>query len=278
MAGLVFDENLASIFGYLAADGYVVRNPPEQPHKYYKVGLRNTNNVLLKDFSDKFYSYFNKKPRLTEDRCEIGSKDIHAKLTNGFSFYSKDWNMPNFNDKNLLARWLRAYFDCDGSVTNIPGKNRKIELNSINQNGIKQIQKVLNDFYAIKSKIKFREQRGIWVLEIFGKDNLIKFKDNIYFLHPKKKNRLSEAIDSYIDYNWSIPKGKKVIEFVKNKGRYSKVRGQIRLCSIIRQNLLTIKKELAKLHIDSNLNGPSVNNYGSEYYYLSIRADYIFGD
>ena len=53
-----FDKNLAAIHAYLCSDGYVIKNPRTQKHKYYYIGFRNTNLILLKDFQKKFNDYF----------------------------------------------------------------------------------------------------------------------------------------------------------------------------------------------------------------------------
>ena len=72
-----FNKNLAAVHGYLCADGYVIRNPPNQRHKYYYIGFRNTNKILLKDFQAKFQAFFGLKPIITnEGRCKIQNKDI----------------------------------------------------------------------------------------------------------------------------------------------------------------------------------------------------------
>ena len=74
-----FDNNLASIHAYLCADGYVIRNPPTQKHKYYYIGLRNQNITLLRDFQNKFESTFSVKPIITKDvdRCKIQNKELY---------------------------------------------------------------------------------------------------------------------------------------------------------------------------------------------------------
>src|SRR3990172_3112733 len=111
------DENLAAIHAYLCADGYVTRNPPTQKNKYYRIALRNTNLILLRDFQNKFEKIFSIRPHIREDgRCEIGSREIYEKLTKQFgSFYSWEWKMPELSEK-LSKIWLRAYFDCEGWV------------------------------------------------------------------------------------------------------------------------------------------------------------------
>ena len=49
------DTDLAAIHGYLCADGYVITHAPNSKRKYYRLGLRNTELVLLSDFQSKFF-------------------------------------------------------------------------------------------------------------------------------------------------------------------------------------------------------------------------------
>src|SRR3989339_467771 len=79
-----FDKNLAAIHAYLCGDGYVIKNPDTQKHKYYYIGLRNTNAVLLKDFQQKFKAVFNVEPRIVEGRSVNQSKEIYQFLTKDF--------------------------------------------------------------------------------------------------------------------------------------------------------------------------------------------------
>lgn len=158
-----FNEEFASIHGYLCADGYVIRNPEIQKHKYYYIGLRNKNIILLKDFQKNFQKIFGLRPIITKqmDRCKIQNKKLTMFLLQKFgSFHSGNWNLPNFS-KNEIRRWLRSYFDCDGWVSLVKAKDRKIGLESINENGLKQIQKVLKKFFNISSNVKHRKDRNI---------------------------------------------------------------------------------------------------------------------
>ena len=149
-----FNKNLAAIHGYLCGDGYVIRNPPTQKHKYYHIGLRNTNSVLLEDFQSKFENIFGIKPIITnEGRCRIQNKEIYLFLTKDFSYYSYEWNMPRFSKENLKC-WLRAFFDCEGWVENQPKKSRLIGLECCNEAGIFQIKEAL-----LKSRITSEIQK-----------------------------------------------------------------------------------------------------------------------
>lgn len=192
-----FDTNLSTIHGYLCGDGYVIKNPKTQVHKYYYIGFRNTNKTLLKDFQKKFTNVFRIKPIITidKDRCKIQNKKIYYILTKDFSYYSQEWDMPTLKKDNL-KHWLRAFFDCEAWVENQPAKSRLIGLECSNQKGIKEIQQSLEKL-NMRSQIKKRKNRKIWRLTICGKENLRIFYKEVGFLHPEKYKKLRDAINSY---------------------------------------------------------------------------------
>ena len=123
-----FTNNLAAIHGYLCGDGYVIRNPLTQSHKYYHIGFRNTNMVLLRDFQSKFFSEFGIKPIITNDgRCKIQNKKIYYILTKDFSYYSYEWELPKLSKINLdekLAEFIGILLG-DGHISSIK-KGKKI--------------------------------------------------------------------------------------------------------------------------------------------------------
>src|SRR3989338_5995359 len=255
-----FDKNLAAIHGYLCGDGYVIKNPLHQKHKYYHIGFRNTNDVLLKDFQNKFYSVFGLVPHITnEGRCRIQNKEIYCILTKGCSYYSYYWTLPKLSKANL-THWLRAFFDCEACVQNQPRKNRAIALDCCNKKGLAQIQSALKKF-DIHSGINKRKDKTIWTLTICGLENIKRFNRKMGFLHPNKKIKLVGAINSYVDYNWKIPANKQdLLGFIHKKGRIRKSRKEIRFYSIKKKNLTELKKVLNKNSINSKLFGPWTNN------------------
>jgi len=267
-----FDQNLASVHAYLCADGYVIRNPETQKHKYYYIGLRNTNEILLKDFQNKFAKAFGLMPIITNDgRCKIQNKNIFFQLTKDFSYYSDEWAIPQLS-LNDLKCWLRSYFDCDGWVTVQKAKSRVIGLESINKNGLEQIKNSLLKFGIKASDVKKRKNKNIWYISICGKDDLIKFKENIGFLHPRKNNKLLEAVNSYQTYEWIIPDKKEdFIEFINKKGRKRLDTNQVRFFSILEDNLIKLKNELNKYGIISKISSPLKNGYGRIYYCLTFN-------
>ncbi len=268
--GLKFDNDLASLHAYLSGDGYVIKNPKHQKHKYYYIALRNTNQVLLKDFQTKFMNYFHIKPIITSDgRCKKQSKSIFQQLTKKYSYYSHEWILPSLR-KNNLRQWLRSFFDCEAWVEYQIAKSRSIRLDSVNRSGLYSIKNALS-LFSITSTIH-PTIKGLHRLNICGLDDLQKYHHTIGFLHPEKKRRLVQVLHSYKSYNWIIPQDKiSLSKFINEKGKIRKSRNETRFFSINKRNLILLKNMLNKRHTPSFLYGPWKNNTGSLYYVLIIR-------
>ncbi len=266
---MLFNKNMSAIHAYLCADGYVIKNPVTQKHKYYYIGLRNTCLDLLEDFENKFEAEFNTKPRRGKDgRSVVQNKELYYFLTKDHSYYSKNWNMPELSKENLKY-WLRAYFDCEAWVSLETRKSRLIGLDCMNLEGIKHIKKSLGRF-NIPSKMKKVKGRNIFRLLIYGKENLVRFQRDIGFLHPQKKEKLKKIIGDYVNYNWIFPEDETELkEFVLNKARISE-RG-IRFFSIFKKNLDELVKILSLIGIESKVYGPWINGLGNRYFQLSIH-------
>ncbi|MBU2562000.1 MAG: hypothetical protein KKD17_06920 [Nanoarchaeota archaeon] len=273
-----FDENLAALHGYLCADGYVTRNLPHQKHKYYSIGLRNTNNVLLKDFQQRFYKFFSEKPKLIgNERCRIYSKDIYHKLMIIGPFHSKNWTFPQL-PKKYLKFWLRAFFDCESWVVVRTAQDRRIAVESINHDSLLKIKKELKQKFGIPCSLSTRKNRNTLGLHIYGKDCLIKFQNKIGFLHPEKKKKLSEAINSFRDYKWRFQKNpnKKILKMILREKAKLKKPHTVRFNSINKENVLRLSKDLLKIYGIESRTYERVNGEGRKYFELAIyREEYI---
>lgn len=265
-----FDENLAAVHAYLCADGYVIKNPPEQKHKYYYIGLRNTNIVLLEDFQKRFYEHFRIKPIIVPgQRCKIQNKKLYEILTKDYSYYSYEWTVPELS-KRLYTFWLRAFFDCEGWVNNPSNNGRSIALESVNKEEVKKIQKILEKFF-IKSKIY--KHRHLLQICILGKENLIRYRKSIGFLHPKKRKSLDDAISLYKNYVWDIPSDKPgILDFISKKIRPKKDRNECWIYSIYLSNLVNLKKKLILMRLKAKIFGPWRSST-TEYYAMIIKGD-----
>ncbi len=268
-------EDLAAVHAYLCADGYVVKHLPNRKHKYYRAGLRNQNLALLKDFQERFEKVFKIRPRLVEgERCEKGSKEIYELLTKEFgSFYSWEWRMPEMNE-DLLKVWLRAFFDCEGWVTCESRMNRQLGIDCVNEKGIIQVHEALKRL-GISSIVKKRNTRNIYHLGIFGKENILAFREKVGFLHPEKKEKLNGLINDYVDYFWHYPENRKESKvFIRNllKGRL-RIKQQLYLRVISKEeiNLIKLKELLKEVYGINGLLNKSKNGSGTTYYELSIN-------
>jgi hypothetical protein len=276
---IMVNEDLAAIHAYLCSDGYVSGPGPGAKHKHYHIGLRNTSLVLLEDFQQKFSHVFKKEPIISKckDRCKIGDKEIFCWLTENFgSFHSDKWTLPDcFMAKELLAPWLRAFFGCEGWVEVAARKSRTIGAVSINAVELEKISRCLKEKFSITSGFHLRKGRNIASLTICGRDDLLKFKDAIGFLHPSKKKKLEEAMASFIDYNWRFPEDKPALKrFVLKilRKKINCMRSRIRICSNKRENLLRLADALALLFsIDSKVSSERFNGVGTGYFELTIQ-------
>jgi len=272
---MITDDNLTAIHAYLCADGYVIKNPPFQKQKYYRIGLRNMNLILLKDFQNKFEKVFKVIPHLRkEGRCEKGSKEIYGTLINRFgSFHSNEWEMPSLNNK-LSKKWLRTFFDCEGWVFCKSHQNRHIGLETINEKGLIQMIESL-DKIGIKTIKKVNKKRQIHRIFIYGKENLIKFKEKIGFLHPEKKEKLDNAIKDFVEYKWEFPKKERELKIFIKQRLKEKVRIKkpyyARIISKEKENLKKLKNYLKKFYNLESLLYKSINGMGMVYYELNIN-------
>ncbi len=124
---------------------------------------------------------------------------------------------------------------------------------------------------GIASQLVKKKDRTIWRLTICGKENILKYQQEIGFLHPQKKQKLEDAIASYANYYWNIPTGKvDLLEFVRQKGKTREARNELRILSIHKQNLTNLRKALKEHSFTSTLLGPWKSSTCSQYYCLKI--------
>ena len=266
-----FSEDFAAVHAYLCSDGMV-----KQFDKHYQIKFTNIDAVLLNDFDKRFVREFGIKPHHYEEghisKLMVFNKTLFFDLLKFGPYDSRNWKVPfSFLTKKTAALWLRAFFDAEGWVELQAAKSRSVRVDCINENGMKQVAKLLGRF-GIRSQLKIREPNYMWRLNICGKENLAKFKDKIGFLHPAKAELMHKIVESYKDYEWDLPRTKSnVIKFVKKNGRLRKSRGEIRFFSIKRDNLTSFKKVLNKYKLHSKLQGPWLNSQGRKYYCLLLK-------
>jgi len=199
---------LIKIHAYVSSDGIIdtwkckeIRGNNIRVRKRLRVRFYNQEEELIRDYLDAVrkahpqqkYIRYSKKRSEIEIRSQIICKSI-LKLG---KVSTKNWEVPKkLNNKQKII-WTRAFADCDGTVGHY-NYNRYVAIDSINLNGLNQIANTLNKLRISSriQKVKYRENTS-YRLIISGKENLIKFNKIIGFMHPIKKKKLKEAIQSY---------------------------------------------------------------------------------
>ena len=57
---------------------------------------------------------------------------------------------------------------------------------------------------GIKTIKKINFKRKIYRIFIYGKENIIKFDEEIGFLHPDKSKKIKETIKDFMVYIWNL--------------------------------------------------------------------------
>ncbi|MBU3913375.1 MAG: hypothetical protein KKE50_04760 [Nanoarchaeota archaeon] len=200
---------LVRIIAHLMGDGCVSK-------KYF--AYFNKNETLLnnfkKDITDAFGNlhFITGKVQSGTSLIQIKHKETWCFLTSLVKDYrSFSLRFPGFiNTKELQKNFLSALFDDEGCVALRTFKKtgeikRNITFTSKSKLFAEEIKHVLETSFDIQSN-KINEYTKIWgdkrfviyTLSITGKENFVKFRDEINFSHPLKKEKLDAMINSYI--------------------------------------------------------------------------------
>ncbi|MBU2522733.1 MAG: Flp pilus assembly complex ATPase component TadA [Nanoarchaeota archaeon] len=193
------NEMLAEFLGYLIGDGHIDE---------YKIEFTNSDIILRMRFAELSKKLFSVRTREIKSRntynIQITSRILNRALSRIFeipmgnkaSIVQIPSKILKSNNK-ILAAFLRAYFDCDGSIY---GDKREIELATASKIMAKQLQMTLLRFEVI-SFLKKREIKGRDYYKIFIRGQFVsEFIKKIGFNHPSKKKRSENlTMRSWID-------------------------------------------------------------------------------
>lgn len=196
----------AYILGTLCGDGWT--------STCYRIGLQ----VCDKEFADHFQHCLE---IVYGVKCSIG---IRKREDNGFinkpkdqyvvslcsklviedlqryskSFKSKEWKVPEQIKnvpKEMIAEFIKGFADSEGSARLRKGQS-EITLCSSNIEGLKDLQKLLENIYKIRSYVK-RRKKDIFDLRISNYDSLLKYYNEIGFIIKRKQNNLERMFETY---------------------------------------------------------------------------------
>jgi len=203
------EKALTRIVAHLMGDGCVSK-------RYF--GYYNKELSLLEHFK-KDLAFLFPDTHFISGKCNSGTsfytiqnKKIHTFLLSLLQdFRSHNLVLPEFiNTKELQVEFLRALFDDEGTVgvyvyqkTN--EIKRKIAISSTSLKLLNQIKGILEIHFDIKSNkiircIKITDSKKFiyYILAITGRENFIKFRNQINFKHPIKRKKLDLMINAYI--------------------------------------------------------------------------------
>ena len=189
----------ARLIAHLIGDGAHFRSRHDYNLKYEVIDLE-----LLKSFNDDLIKVYGLKPSWENHKSGItGRPTKFVRLRSKFAFedllryatyYSKDWRLKSLlldSPKEIKEEFLKAFFDDEGSVTK-EGKRGIIKLYSINSKGLKQIQKILDDFNITnKMNSGYGARRNVYALIIRDLDV---FNKKIGFNLKRKQDKLNSLI------------------------------------------------------------------------------------
>ncbi len=193
------------------------------------IKFSSDSGFLLKEFERLSFELFGVKCYVSSEKSEKRSNSLEfssyivAEILNklGISLSPKIdmspilLNLPN----ELVSSFISGYFDCGSAVLREKGRS-SLEISSTSKKMIEKLNLVLLR-YGVIGKInlspnaKIKSKYDKHVLTIYGKDNLIRFRDNINFKHPLKKEKLNKMIEKdstntdvipYMDYFMSAVK------------------------------------------------------------------------
>ena len=154
--------------------------------------IEQNNLEWLQFVKNAFFVVYNKECRIDKKksgyyRLSCYSKEIYnelAKIRNNFSGILQ-------KSKDYKIGFLQGAFDAEGSVHN---KRFSIRIYSKKKELILIVRRLLEEFHIKTGKIHTDKRSNVFMLPIYGKQNLKKFRKVINFNHNNKEYRLKNLL------------------------------------------------------------------------------------
>ncbi|MBI2541529.1 hypothetical protein HYV80_02365 [Candidatus Woesearchaeota archaeon] len=207
----MISKNFARCLAKISGDGNLYWGKSTRYVRY-----SNTCDELRDEFQKDINEEFGSTP-LTKGSNNSGVKFLQTNrriIMERFLFYLRNYTSSAIYvpesikqaDKSVQKEYLRAFYDDEGCAAlrlYAKGKEwkRNVTLASNSLRLLEEIKTMLLDFDIESNKIIRNKPNSnkdkCYTLAITGKDNIIKFKENIGFKHPNKARKLDLMILSY---------------------------------------------------------------------------------
>lgn len=185
----------AKLLGFLAGDGCLSIRKMTEGRTSYEISFFPDHVNLAKVYINSFRGFYEREPKIINMnnyyKVIVWNKTACLDLLNTTKCGTLNWEIPlNYLSTDLLKKeWLKAFFDCEAHVS-----KRQIQLQSVNEKGILQVQDLLN-YFNIESKVyKYERKNKNWninyILCIMKKEYRKNFLNQIGFNHPEKLKKL----------------------------------------------------------------------------------------
>jgi len=176
------NRNRAFLLAATIGDGCLTSRPSIGD---YTIEFDQDNLRWLQVIAEKFGKEFGKKPKISKTkrgffRLRLHSKKIFEEIRNMKTDFQKIRN----ENKGIKSDFLQGLYDSEGSVG-----NRRLTLSNKNEGLLILCKELLAEF-GIKTGKIWKMKWGVKVLPIYGKNMMIRFRDNVNFLHPRKREKL----------------------------------------------------------------------------------------
>ena len=188
--------NLKSrLLGYLAGDGGAYIRKDKKGFMRYEIQFCPDHKSMIIAFAEAFRLLYLKEPRIrilnNFFRVRGDSKIACLDLLKEGKLNTKEWRIPFkfLSTKKSKTEWLRAFFDCESYVG-----QRVIQIQSVNENGLKDVQIILNKFQIESNIYTYKRKNKNWntnyILCIGKKESRKNFLNKIGFNHEVKLKKL----------------------------------------------------------------------------------------
>ena len=195
---IVFDENLAYVFGVLCGDGCLCFR--KKVKKYY-ISLKCKDQDFIKTFVACLSKVFRRKVRYRW-YSKVGQYIVEAYVPKVLVplFVSSptgtmNWRIPDFikRDNGCLAiAYLKGLFDSEGSVYS-KKRTKKVVLSSFNHIGLYEVKELLERLGFSRVKISVKGNN----LALNNYLDLKLFREKIGFSIKRQQTKLFELLGSY---------------------------------------------------------------------------------
>jgi len=206
---LRLNKDLSYILGVLAGDGYLTYN---NKLRRYQIGLNATDKKFVNEFKKSLISFFQITPTNEFKKSKkvnwndqyatrLCSKEACDYINSIGEFRKENWTVPKIikeSDEDVKCTFIKGFFDSEGEIDKQIGR---VGATSMNLEGLKEIQELLNDLKIRSTIILVKDLRPNtsqkYRLRINDKKSIILFNDLIGFTIQRKQQILDQFVNNH---------------------------------------------------------------------------------